>query len=65
MRVEAKRKNITQPEDWWLAFEEEADRCGMTLAGWIGDCCWANLPKGKQSKLSGRQPAHRPPAEDE
>lgn len=31
------RKNITQPSDWWAAFEEAAKAEGLTLAAWLGE----------------------------
>jgi hypothetical protein len=61
--TEASRKNITQPSDWWVAFEDQASKCNMTLSAWIGDCCCANLPVKVQKKLSERPPAHRPSRE--
>lgn len=58
--MKAIRKNITHPADWWDAFEEQAKKENMTLSAWIGECCFANIPKEKQAKLSERPPAHRP-----
>jgi|DEB0MinimDraft_10_1074344.scaffolds.fasta_scaffold06085_7 hypothetical protein len=58
--MKAERKNITHPADWWYAFEEQAEKEGMTLSAWIGECCLANLPKEKQKKLSQRQAGGRP-----
>ena len=53
------RKNITQPADWWAAFEAKAQSEGKTLSQWIGDTCRKALGKdGKQ--LSERKPANRP-----
>lgn len=53
------RKNITQPADWWAAFESAAKAEGKTLSEWIGDVARKSLGKaGKQ--LSERKPAHRP-----
>lgn len=54
------RKNITQPPDWWAAFEREAERKGMSLSAWIGDACRAKLPNRVWTKLSVRREAHRP-----
>jgi len=54
------RKNISQPPEWWLAFQTEADKHGQSLSEWIGDCCWANLPKTVAAKLPERPAAHRP-----
>ena len=54
------RKNITQPADWWAAFEEAARAEGMTLAAWLGEAAKAKLPKRIAAKLSERPPANRP-----
>lgn len=55
------RKNISQPSEWWRAFEAEADRHGQTLSGWVADCCLANLPADVLKTLpTERPPAHRP-----
>lgn len=51
------RKNITQPEDWWAAFEAAAQTENMTLSEWVGECCRANI----KSELSDRPPTGRPP----
>lgn len=54
------RKNITQPADWWIAFEQQAKAEGLTLAAWIGERCKAGLPAKVAKKLSARPPANRP-----
>jgi len=54
------RKNISQPAEWWAAFETEASKHGQTLSEWIGECCLANLPKSIRGTLSERPAAHRP-----
>ncbi len=56
----SERKCLTQPDDWWRAFEQEAQKRGKTLAGWMGEVCAAQLPKRAQAKLSERPGAHRP-----
>ncbi len=48
------RKNITQPADWWAAFQGQAKRDGMSLSEWVGYCCTEHLPQGKAKKLSKR-----------
>lgn len=58
--VTNERKNITQPPDWWAAFESAAKAEGMTLAEWIGEAAKAKLPKSAAKKLSERPPANRP-----
>lgn len=54
------RKNITQPPDWWLVFESEAKKAGMSLSEWIGEACVQRLPNKERKKLSERPPANRP-----
>jgi len=54
------RRNVTQPADWWDAFKAAADKQGLSLSEWIGDCCKQQLPAKVAAKLSDRQPAHRP-----
>jgi hypothetical protein len=56
----SERKNLSQPADWWSAFERQAAREGHTLSHWMGLCCIANLPVIEQKKLTERPPAHRP-----
>ena len=54
------RKNITQPADWWAAFDEEAKKAGESLSAWIGEACIHRLPSKERKKLSERPPANRP-----
>jgi len=54
------RKNITQPSDWWVVFEDQAKAEGMTLSAWIGEACKDRLAKKQTKKLTDRPPAHRP-----
>lgn len=54
------RKNITQPADWWEAFEKQAKAEGMTLAAWLGEAAKAKLPAKVAKKLTDRPPANRP-----
>lgn len=54
------RKNISQPPEWWEAFQAEADKRGQSLSEWLGECGVANLPKRVASKLPERPGAHRP-----
>jgi hypothetical protein len=54
------RKNITQPADWWTAFEQQATAEGKTLSAWIGDAAKAKLPNKVRKELSDRPPANRP-----
>jgi hypothetical protein len=55
------RKNITQPSDWWVAFEGQAKAEGLTLAAWIGEAAKKQLPPKVAKKLTERPPANRPP----
>lgn len=57
------RKHITQPADWWAAFQAASEKAGKTLSEWVGEACKAQLPKRVASKLSERPPAHRPKKE--
>lgn len=65
--IPAVRKNITQPSDWWSAFEAAATRAGLPLAEWMGDICRDSLPYRVRSKLSERvrrgKKAKSPPTE--
>lgn len=56
------RKNITQPSDWWAAFETAAEAEGVSLAEWLGACGMANLPKDVSEELSERGTRGRPPS---
>lgn len=58
--VTNERKNITQPADWWEAFEKQAKAEGMTLAAWLGEAAKAKLPAKVAKKLTERPPANRP-----
>jgi len=58
--VSTTRKNITQPADWWAAFEQQAQKQGLSLSEWAGDCMRANLPVKVNRKLSERPAANRP-----
>jgi hypothetical protein len=60
----ATRRTMTQPDDWWEAFEKEAARTGHTLSEWVGNCCRRQLRRSISDRLSERRPAHRPPAEE-
>lgn len=57
------RKNITQPADWWQAFETTAKDAGVSLSEWVGDCCVSKLPKAVRDGASKRAGAHRPKRE--
>jgi hypothetical protein len=36
-------KQISQPDDWWAAFERMASLEGMTLSEWVGEACKARI----------------------
>ncbi len=59
------RKNITQPTDWWAAFEEEAKRRGLTLSEFIGLAASKMLAKDQKAKLSARVKPGRKKNEDQ
>ncbi len=50
----SERRNITQPSDWWAAFEDQAKQEGLSVAEWLGECGRANLPKKVGMELSKR-----------
>lgn len=54
------RKNITQPADWWAAWEEAAKKAGKSLSAWIGDACNARLPKADKVTLGKRNVVGKP-----
>jgi len=54
------KKNISQPESWWEAFEIQAAAEGLTLSAWLGEAAKAKLPRDVAKKLTDRPPANRP-----
>jgi hypothetical protein len=58
------RKNITQPADWWAAFEATAKEAGLSLSEWAGECMLTRVPKPLRDTLSKRPGAHRPRREE-
>ena len=54
------RKNISQPLDWWTAFERAADKAGVPLSTWIGRQCKRGLPKDERAKLTERKGPGQP-----
>ena len=57
------RKNITQPAEWWDAFDEAARTEGESLSEWIGRLCLRGLPKEKKKQLPDRPLPWRPKKE--
>jgi len=58
--MDAERRNITAPPDWWQAFEVAAAKEGKSLSEWIRDAGLSKLPRAIQDKLSEPRGAHRP-----
>lgn len=56
----SQKKYITQPPDWWQAWQQEAAKQGLTLSAWIGERCNQGLPPDVLAKLSERPAANRP-----
>ena len=54
------KKTISQPPDWWTAFQAEADADGLSLSAWIGAACVKRVTAAKIAKLSARPLASRP-----
>ena len=54
------RKNLTQPEDWWSAFEQQAASEGLSLSEWLGNAGRKQLPTEVRDGLSERPKAVRP-----
>ena len=48
----SKSKLISNPAEWWAAFERQAKSEGMNLSEWVGECCRANVAE----KLPDRRP---------
>lgn len=59
--MKSERKNISQPKDWWNAFQDQADAENVTLAAWLGEACKKQLSPKVAKKLTERPPANRPP----
>lgn len=53
-------KSLTQPADWWAAWQLAANANNQTLAAWIGEQCNKTLPKTVAKQLSERKTAGRP-----
>lgn len=54
------RKNVTQPPDWWAAFQAAAEKAGVSLSEWMGDTCRAALPRKIDATLSERRGRGQP-----
>ena len=58
--MQSTNKRLTQPADWWAAFQRQAEQDGQSLSEWIGEAGKAQLPKHIRKSLSERPAAHRP-----
>lgn len=56
----SERRNVTAPDDWWLAFEAAAKSAGKTVSEWLRDCGYENLPAKVRKGLSEAKGAGRP-----
>lgn len=56
----SQRKNISEPADWWPAWERAASAKGLNLSEWIGLQCNRALPKAVRESLSERVKQGRP-----
>lgn len=52
MRPTVERRLISQPADWWAAFERQASLEGMTMSEWVGQACLKSLPFGDETDWS-------------
>lgn len=48
------RKMLSEPSDWWEAFEQAAAKAGMSLSEWMGEAAKEKLPARVRKKLSER-----------
>jgi hypothetical protein len=60
MNVASERRNLTQPADWWQAFEQAANGQGVPLSVWVGRQCLLSLPTQIRHRLSDRPHVGRP-----
>lgn len=58
--MESERRNITQPTDWWAAWEAAAMVAELDLSTWIGEQCNRSLMKKVKATLSVRGKRGRP-----
>jgi len=58
--MESERRNITQPTDWWVAWEAAATAADQDLSTWIGEQCNRSLTKKVNAALSTRGKRGRP-----
>lgn len=46
--------DITQPPEWWVAFQAAAKADGISLSEWLGKAGLASLPKKVRDSLPER-----------
>jgi len=49
--MNCERKNVSQPKDWWAAWERAAAAKGLHLSEWIGQQCNRSLPREVRDEL--------------
>lgn len=54
------RKQITQPQQYWAAWQDAAAKAGQSLSAWIADKCNEGLSRRVARKLPARQRPGRP-----
>jgi len=52
--MKCERKNVSEPADWWAAWERAAAAKGLHLSEWIGQQCNRALPREVRDELSHR-----------
>ena len=55
--VAKQRKNISQPAEWWRAFQEQADAEGKCLSEFMGDVLRQYVEKHQGKQLRDRMDA--------
>ncbi len=55
-----RRRGITQPADWWHAFDAAAAKAKLPLSEWVGRACIKQIPKAAAKQLSQRTRPGRP-----
>ena len=58
--AQVKKRTISQPDDWWIAFELAASKRRMTISQWLGEAGRKCLPQPVKMKLSDRRRPGRP-----
>lgn len=58
--IKCSPKTLSQPDAYWAAFQDAADKAGVKLSVWMAEHCLAALPAGVRRKLPERPADHRP-----